>query len=82
MNRNVVGTGFQIDYSFILLVTVTVLILVNVSLILHIKKVDSAVSASDLKGYTWRVNLFSAVIGVVLGVLLFFILLFYIISTI
>ncbi|MBP1970166.1 fatty acid desaturase [Virgibacillus natechei] len=73
---------FQLDYIFMFTVAITAIIVVNISLLLHFRKVDKATSESDLKGYTWKTYFLSIVIGVVLGFLLFFFLLVYIISTI
>jgi len=82
LNQNSGDAVVQIDFIFMLTIALITIILINISLLLHISKVDSASSESDLKGYTWKTNLLAIVIGIVVAFLLFFFLLFYIISTI
>ncbi|CDQ40556.1 MULTISPECIES: hypothetical protein [Virgibacillus] len=80
--RNSEEVLFEVDVTFMFIITFTVIILVNISLLLHFRKVDRANSEADLQGYTWKTILLSIAIGAVLGLLLFFIILFYIHSSI
>jgi len=73
---------FQIEVKFMMMLTIVLLILINISLFIHIKKVDRATSVQDLKGYTWKSNVISIVIGVVFAFVLIIISIFYIMSTI
>jgi hypothetical protein len=71
---------FKIDFLYMIILTVSILIIVNISFIIHIRKVDSSISEHDMKGYTWKSNLIGMVIGAVLGVAMFVITIYYVIS--
>lgn len=71
---------FKIDFIFMFILTVCILVMVNIGLIIHIRKVDRSTSEQDMKGYTWKSNLIGVVIGVVLGLAMIVITLFYVIS--
>jgi hypothetical protein len=69
----------KIDFFLMMLVTISILIVVNIGLVIHIRKVDSSTSENDMKGYTWKSNLIALVIGAVLGVAMFVMTIWYVI---
>ncbi|MFC0236904.1 hypothetical protein [Fictibacillus phosphorivorans] len=77
-NRGITGDFFQIDIRYMLLMLIFILLLSNLSLFIHVKKVDSSISARDLKGYTRKTNLTAALLGAVSAIIFIFITLFYI----
>ncbi|PWA09692.1 hypothetical protein DCC39_12680 [Pueribacillus theae] len=60
----------------LIVIFLVVIAMVNIQLLLHIKKVDHAKSAEDLAGYTKNVN----VIGIATGVTIAFVMVVFIIS--
>ncbi|MFZ3580066.1 hypothetical protein [Virgibacillus sp. DJP39] len=71
---------FQIDFTFMFVITLIALGLINISLFLHIRKVDRSTSELDMKGYTWKSSLVAVVVGVVLAVASIAFIMFYILS--
>ncbi len=69
-NRNSIDNFFQIEPVFMSIMVFLVLILVNVSLLIHFRKVDRSTSESDMKGYTWKSNLIGVVIGIVFAMVI------------
>ena len=74
--------NFQPDIGFMLVFALFVAGLINVSLILHIKKVDHSHSQQDLQGYTWKSNVIAVIAGIALAVIFFIFTISYIFSTI
>lgn len=70
----------EIDFSFILLITAIVFVLINIGLLIHIRKVDGSNSQQDLKGYTLKTNLIGIVIGIVSAIIILVISLLYVMS--
>ncbi|WP_163100712.1 hypothetical protein [Peribacillus alkalitolerans] len=58
------------------------LVIMNISMLLHISKVDRATSESDFKGYTWKWQIISIVFGIVLAFFIIMFTIFYLLATI
>ncbi|MDQ0214477.1 hypothetical protein J2S13_000873 [Oikeobacillus pervagus] len=54
---------FQIKFMFVFIFTIGMLTLVNISLIIHIRKVDGSNSELEMKGYTFKSNIVAVTIG-------------------
>ncbi|WP_078380647.1 hypothetical protein [Sutcliffiella halmapala] len=74
LGEDVMKADFQ--FWFILLFIFTLLL--NVSMLLHIRKVDRSTSVADLKGYTWKSNALAVCVGVILAFLFMVIIIFYV----
>ena len=55
----------QIDLSFWLFIIPFIILLMNFSLWMYIRKIDDSKSELDLKGYAWKTNVRSIFIGIV-----------------
>lgn len=80
MNWSYTDKVFQIDMMFMIIVTVLFLVMLNITLIIHNRKVDRATSELDMKGYTWKSNLIAVAVGIVFAFVMIFIIIFYIMS--
>ncbi|WP_416730011.1 hypothetical protein [Fictibacillus sp. JL2B1089] len=78
LNRDISGDFFKFDIRYMVLMLIFILGLSNLSLFIHVKKVDSSKSAQDLKGYTRKTNITAVLLGAVSAIILIFITLFYI----
>lgn len=58
-----------------------VMLITNVFLFLHIRKVDKSISKSDFAGYTLKTNIIGIVIGLVIAVVFIFLVIFYLFVT-
>lgn len=70
---------FQIDLMFMFIITFFLLLLINISMIIHFRKVDNSTSELDIKGYTWKSNLIAVAVGFVFAIIMIFVTIFYII---
>ncbi|WP_282155466.1 hypothetical protein [Cytobacillus gottheilii] len=67
------GDGvFDLEIVLMLIIAFTVFIMINVSLIIHFRKVDQASTPSAFKGYTRKSYAAAFGIGIALGILLIF----------
>ncbi|MDZ5472877.1 hypothetical protein SM124_14180 [Bacillus sp. 31A1R] len=82
INRGSTDVMFQFDLGFILILVISVLFMVNLSLFLHIRKVDQARTADDLKGYTKELNVKGVIIGSIFAVVIIIITIVIIMNTI
>ncbi|MEH7235635.1 hypothetical protein [Bacillus sp. JJ1562] len=73
---------FQFDPVIMLMMTLMILVGTNIAMLVHIRKVDRSTSESDMKGYTWKSNLLGAVFGVVFGLVIFVLTIYYVISNV
>lgn len=71
---------FQIEMMFMTMIPLLLLVMLNVSLYIHIRKVDRANSQLEMKGYTLKSNLIAVVVGIVFAFVMITIMLFYIMS--
>ena len=78
--RDSTDNTFQIEPVLMFIMVFFLLIMVNISLVIHFRKVDRSTSESDMKGFTWQSNLIGVVIGIVFVLIMFVITLFYIFS--
>jgi hypothetical protein len=74
------GEFVNFDLSFIFLLAIGILMVMNLSFILHSRKVDGARTKSDLKGFTLKSNLIGIVIGGLFGIILFIFTIAYAVS--
>ncbi|WP_456276762.1 hypothetical protein [Bacillus sp. AK128] len=72
---------FKLEPMFFSIMISIVIIMINISILIHIRKVDRSNSQTDLKGYTWKSNLIAIVFGILFSFIMISISLFYIIST-
>ncbi|MGY0693945.1 hypothetical protein ACW2QC_14340 [Virgibacillus sp. FSP13] len=82
LNHDSTDYVFQIDFILMLIITLITIGLVNISLLLHFRKVDDAISESDFKGYTWKSNLLAVVVGIAFAFVMIAIIILYILTTI
>ncbi|MEL3961036.1 hypothetical protein MKZ01_07135 [Lysinibacillus endophyticus] len=61
---------FKVDLLFMVTMFCFLLVLANVSLIIHNRKVDRAASEVEFKTYTWKVNLLAIILGIVFAMML------------
>ena len=79
-NRDSTDNVFQIDLMFMFIMTFFLLVMINISLIIHFRKVDRSTSELDMKGYTWKSNLIAVAVGIVFALVMIVITLSYIMS--
>lgn len=82
LNRNSTTENFQVDYLFMTIILVIALVLLNISLAIHMAKVDRSTSAMEFKGYTWKSYLIGIVIGLIIAMVIIVFTFYYIISSI
>lgn len=58
-----------------------VILVTNVFLFIHIRKVDRSTSKSDFTGYTLHTNVIGVVVGFVIAVIFIFLVIFYVLIT-
>ncbi|THE12520.1 hypothetical protein E1I69_11030 [Bacillus timonensis] len=73
---------FQIDPIIMLIVIIMAIVVTNIGMLIHFRKVDRSTSESDMKGYTWKSNLIAGVVGLVFGLAIFMMTIYYVISNI
>ncbi|RFB15359.1 hypothetical protein DZB84_13220 [Bacillus sp. HNG] len=73
---------FQFEPIIMLIMTVSILVLLNIVMLLHFRKIDRSTSESDMKGYTLKSYIGAAVGGVVFSLAMFIIIIYYVISRI
>lgn len=71
---------FQIDLFLMSIILFFLLIMINIGLIIHFRKVDNSVSVQEMKGYTWKSNLIAVAIGIVFTIIMIVITLSYIMT--
>ena len=79
-NRDSTDNVFQIDLMFMFIMTFFLLVMINISLVIHFRKVDRSTSELDMKGYTWKSNLIAVAVGIVFALVMIVITLSYIMS--
>lgn len=79
-NRGYTGNVVQLDFKLMIIMTFVFLTMLNISLMIHNRKVDRSVSELDMKGYTWKSNIIAVAIGIVFAFLMIFFTIFYIMS--
>ena len=79
-NRDSTDNVFQIDLMFMFIMTFFLLVMINISLVIHFRKVDRSTSELDMKGYTWKSNLIAVAVGIVFTLVMIVITLSYMIS--
>ncbi|WP_141769922.1 hypothetical protein [Bacillus massilinigeriensis] len=68
---------FEFDYMIMFIMTFFILVLINISLIYHFRKVDRSTSEADLKGYTRDSYFFGIVLAIVFLFLMVGMIVFY-----
>ncbi|MFS0820237.1 hypothetical protein [Bacillus sp. 1P02SD] len=71
---------FQFEPILLLIMAMIIFVLLNTVMLLHFRKVDRSTSESEMKGYTLKSNIGAAVGGVVFGLAMFVIIIYYVIS--
>ncbi|MFJ8235336.1 hypothetical protein ACIQ34_06235 [Ureibacillus sp. NPDC094379] len=80
-NRDTSDHIFQFDFQFIGILLIILLAMVNISMLLHFRKVDRSNSIMDMKGYTWKSNLISIAVGIIFTFAIVSITIFYIMTS-
>ncbi|WP_019155189.1 hypothetical protein [Robertmurraya massiliosenegalensis] len=73
---------FQTDLMFMGVIVFFIMLFLNVGMMIHFKKVDRSTSIQDFNGHTWKMNLLSIAIGIILALVLIIITFYYIAATI
>ncbi|MQM40382.1 hypothetical protein KBTX_04431 [wastewater metagenome] len=68
------------DIRFMLMMILFIIILMNIGLYIHIRKVDHSMSQADFKGYTLKTSLIGLIGGFVLGVVMIVGITFYVLN--
>jgi hypothetical protein len=71
---------FQIEIMFMFIMTFFLLVMINISLIIHFRKVDRSSSELDMKGYTWKSNLIAIAVEITFALVMMISTISYIIS--
>ena len=71
---------FQLDFIFMLILGILIIGMINISMLFHFRKVDRSTSELDMKGYTWKSNLIGGIVGLVFGVFIIVMIVFYVLS--
>lgn len=79
-NRDSTDNVFQIDLMFMFIMTFFLLVMINISLVIHFRKVDRSTLELDMKGYTWKSNLIAVAVGIVFNLVMIVITLSYMMS--
>ncbi|MGG3801837.1 hypothetical protein [Metabacillus fastidiosus] len=69
-----------IDFTFKILLIIFIIAIINISLIMHIRKIDRSTSVSDIQGYTWKSTLIDVVVGLGFGLVIFVLTILYVMS--
>ncbi|MCC3357899.1 hypothetical protein [Bacillus sp. REN16] len=75
-------TNIQIEPIIMLIMTLMIIVVTNIGMLVHIRKVDRSTSVSDMKGYTWKSNLIGAVGGLIFGLAIFMLTIYFVISNV
>ncbi|QED46847.1 hypothetical protein [Cytobacillus dafuensis] len=70
LNRNSPDQVLRIELMFMVMIVFFLLVMINIGMIIHFRKVDRSTSELDMKGYTWKSNLVAVVIGIVFGIVM------------
>ncbi|MCP3030111.1 hypothetical protein LF817_02015 [Halobacillus sp. A1] len=70
-------TRVNIDYQIMAVLYIVFLLVVNLSLYFHVKKIDGAESG-ELQGYTKKSNVYGVLFGILLAAVLFLLLIMYV----
>lgn len=68
----------EVDFQFWFILLLISTLLMNVSMLLHSRKVDRTTTVADMKGYAWKSNTLALFVGVILAFLFMVIIIFYV----
>jgi hypothetical protein len=80
LNRHLTDNVIQIDFRFMFIMFLFAIVLMNISLILHVKKVDRSITELDMKGYTYKSNIMAIVLGICSGIVFIVFSIFYVLN--
>ncbi len=80
MYRYITDYFLEIDFIFMAIIILFLLVLINVSMFIRFRKIDLSSSESDLKQYTLESNLIGGAIGIVFTMIVFVISIIYLFS--
>ncbi|MDR7071609.1 hypothetical protein [Fictibacillus barbaricus] len=80
LNRGLTGKVLQIDFRFMFIMFLFVVVLTNISLILHVRKVDRSRTELDMKGYTYKSNVMAIIFGICSGIVFIVFSIFYLLK--
>ncbi|MFD2922177.1 hypothetical protein [Halobacillus naozhouensis] len=79
-SRGSTDIAIQMELRFMLLLALCLVIMINIALCIHIRKVDRSKLQSDFKGYTLKTNIIGAVVGLVVAFAMFVGITFYVLT--
>ncbi|MFD1018620.1 hypothetical protein [Thalassobacillus hwangdonensis] len=71
----------SLDFSFLVILYLFLMIMVNVSLFIHNRRVDKSEDSIEFKGYAAKWSVFSIVAGIIFGVATFALIIAYVIMS-
>lgn len=71
---------FQMDAIFMITLLLFILLIINIASVVRFRKIDHSISSNELNGYTRKSNLIGAGVGIILGVIIAVVTIFFIIS--
>ena len=81
LNLNSSSSEILFDLPFMVILTLLLLGLMNVSMYIHFRKVDKATTELDLKGYTWKSFGISIILGILSGFVIVTVTIFYVLNS-
>ncbi|WP_085524328.1 hypothetical protein [Tuberibacillus sp. Marseille-P3662] len=79
-SRGSTDVVMEMDSRFMLLMILFIIILMNIGLYIHIRKVDHSTSQADFKGYTLKTSLIGLMGGLAVGVVMIVGIVFYVLN--
>ena len=78
--RDLTDLTFEVDFLFMTLMLLFLLVLTNGSLLLRFRKVDRSTSELDMRCYTCKSNLIAVVVGIIFAVIMIMVTLLFVFS--
>ncbi|SHS90456.1 Uncharacterised protein [Mycobacteroides abscessus subsp. abscessus] len=79
-NRILSEQSFQMDVTFISALLFCILLIINIASVVRFRKIDHSISSNELNGYTRKSNLIGAGVGIIFGVIIAVVTIFFIVS--
>lgn len=79
-NRILSEQSFQMDVTFIITLLFFILLIINIASVVRFRKIDHSISSNELNGYTRKSNLIGAGVGIIFGVIIAVVTIFFIVS--
>lgn len=79
-NHSLSEQPFELDVTFISALLFFILLIINIASVVRFRKIDHSISSNELNGYTRKSNLIGAGVGIIFGVIIAVVTIFFIIS--